>query len=516
MQHVRTPQPLYVTTSIPYVNGAPHLGHALELVHAGVLARHRRLRGGAARLQSGTDDHALKNVTAARAAGVPVDDLVARNGDRFVALSEALGVRPDAFVRTSRHPGHADAVREVWRRCAAAGDLSPRSYTGLYCAGCEQFYAAAELPGGLCPEHGTAPDEVTETNWFFRLSRHAAALARLVADGVVDVVPAARRNEVLGFLAGDVEDVSVSRPAARAQGWGVPVPGDPGQVVYVWFDALANYVSGLGWPGADGPGDGSHRWWAGGAEREHVVGKGIARFHVVLWPAVLLSAGLPLPTRVLVHDYLTVEGAKIAKSGAQAADPAALVASYGADAVRWWLLREPAPLTTTDVTVERLIGAHDRDLANGVGNLVSRTVALARRRPVGAAPRRSAGTPDAHDLLARAARLPAAVDAAVARYDLRAACAAVTDLVTDAGRFVGRHEPWHLARAAAAGDAAAGERFDAALGALLSVCATVTEELQPFVPDGAARLDGLLRSVSGRDGGGPVPAAFPRLGRVAT
>ncbi|WP_198950813.1 methionine--tRNA ligase [Kineosporia sp. A_224] len=508
-QDLDTLQDLYVTASIPYVNGAPHLGHALELVHADVLARHRRLRGGAARLQSGTDDHALKNVTAARGTGVAVDDLVARNGDRFVALSAALGVRPDAFVRTSRHPGHADAVREVWRRCAAAGDLYPRSYSGLYCTGCEQFYAAGELTGGRCPEHGTVPDEVTETNWFFRLSRYAGGLARLVADGVLDVVPAARRNEVLGFLAGEVEDVSVSRPAARAQGWGVPVPGDPGQVVYVWFDALVNYVSGLGWP-ANGPDDGYQRWWAGGAGRVHVVGKGIARFHTVLWPALLLSAGLPLPTRVLVHDYLTVEGAKIAKSGAQAADPAALVASYGVDAVRWWLVREPAPLTTTDFTVERLVGAHDRDLANGVGNLVSRTVALARRRPVAAGPGRSAGTADAHDLLARVEHLPVAVDAAVARYDLRAACTALTDVVADAGRFVGRHEPWHLARAAADGDATAGEHFDAVLGVLLSVCTAVAHELRPFVPDGAARLEGLLRSVSGQ-GGDPVPPAFPRV-----
>lgn len=507
-------QDLCVTTSIPYVNGAPHLGHALELVHADVIARHRRLRGRAARLQSGTDDHALKNVTAARAAGVAVEDLVARNGDRFVALSGALGVRPDEFVRTSRHPGHADAVREVWRRCAAAGDLYPRSYSGLYCTGCEQFYAAGELADSRCPEHGTVPEEVTETNWFFRLSRHAGVIARLVADGVLDVVPAARRNEVLGFLAGAVEDVSVSRPAARAQGWGVPVPGDPGQVVYVWFDALVNYVSGLGWPGADGSGEAYRHWWAGDADRVHVVGKGIARFHTVLWPAVLLSAGLPLPTRVLVHDYLTVDGAKIAKSGVQAADPAALVASYGADAVRWWLVREPAPLTTTDFTVERLVGAYDRDLANGAGNLVSRTVALARRRPGVVAQRRPAPTADAQALLARAARLPAEVDAAVTRYDLRGACVAVTEVVADAGRFVGRHEPWHLARAAAAGDDRAGERFDAVLAVLLSVCATVTGELRPFVPDGAERLGGLLRSVTGPDGDGAVGSAFPRLGRA--
>src|SRR6266511_3499267 len=295
----------YVTTTIPYVNARPHLGFVLELVQADVLARHRRVRGDAVRLLTGTDDNSLKNVLAAQAEGVPTARLVDRNAAAFAALHRPLSLSFDDFIRTSRDPRHRPGVERLWQACAASGDLYRKHYAGLYCVGCEQFYPPAELPGGRCPEHGTEPTAVAEENWFFRLSRYQERLSDLVSGGTLRIEPAARRNEVLAFIAGGLTDFSISRSARRAHGWGIPVPGDPDQVVYVWWDALGNYLSALDY-GVDGPD--YHRWWVAADRRVHLVGKGVVRFHAVYWPAMLLSAGVPLPTDILVHDYLTVAG----------------------------------------------------------------------------------------------------------------------------------------------------------------------------------------------------------------
>src|SRR5690242_10658645 len=226
----------YITTAIPYVNAAPHLGHALELVQADVLARHARRRGRPVRFLTGTDDNALKNVAAARAAGRDVRTFVDDNAARFAALRDPLALSFDDFIRTSADPRHAAGVTRLWRECAAAGDFYRRRYEGLYCAGCEQFYPEAELSGGLCPEHRTAAEHVAEENWFFRLSRYTDRLLEILESGRVRVEPPARRNEVLAFVRAGLTDFSVSRPATRAGGWGIPVPDDPDQVVYVWWD----------------------------------------------------------------------------------------------------------------------------------------------------------------------------------------------------------------------------------------------------------------------------------------
>ncbi|WP_066462913.1 methionine--tRNA ligase [Sanguibacter suarezii] len=490
---------LYITTSIPFVNGSPHLGHALELVHVDALARHRRRRGAVARTQSGTDDHAIKNVSAAASAGVCVADLVTSNGDRFVELAAALDVQIDEFLRTSSDPRHAPGVTALWSACEASGDLYQEDYVGLYCPGCEQFYAPGELVEGRCAEHAAPVQEIAETNWFFRLSRYRGQIIELITSGILAVEPRQRRNEILGFLAADVHDVSVSRASARADGWGIPVPDDPDQVVYVWFDALTNYLTGLGFGGDDAD---YQRWWVQDNDKVHVVGKGIARFHAVYWIAFLLSAGLPLPTRILVHDYLTVDGAKIAKSGAQAADPAAVVATYGVDALRWWILRDPAPVGATDYTNERLVACYNRDLANCLGNLASRTLALDdRQRSWRSEPATDVGGA----LRAAAASLPTTIDAALARYDFRAACEAIAGLAEAGNRFVEAEAPWHLASAADAGDTAAAARFEAVIGTLLHICRVAAQELEPFVPDGAARLTARLRAQ-----GAPAPV-FPRL-----
>ncbi|MET7337256.1 methionine--tRNA ligase [Nonomuraea sp. NPDC005650] len=444
---------MYITTTIPYVNARPHLGHALELVQADVLARHHRRRGEPVRFQTGTDDNSLKNVLAAEAAGVPVRELVDRNAAAFEGLRGPLDLSFDSFIRTSAHPGHRAGVERIWE--ATGHDLYQRHYEGLYCVGCEQFY-----PEGPCPDGHEAPlQRVSEQNWFFRLSRYQDALSELVRSGRLRIEPVVRRNEVLAFIEAGLDDISVSRSAARARGWGIPVPGDPDQVVYVWWDALANYVTAL-------EGDDYDRWWVSERRKVHLMGKGVIRFHAVYWPAMLLSAGRPLPTGIFVHDYLTVDGRKISKSAGDAADPVALVDAYGVDAVRWWLLREVPRVGDADFTEERLVARADEDLANGLGNLVNRVVTMVHRFLDGHVP------PAGEELAA----VP--VDEALAAFDFRRAAVAAWALVEEANRYVERTRPWQQPRAGQ----------EAALGTLVHACRTLAVQLEPFLPTAAARV----------------------------
>lgn len=492
----------YVTTTIPYVNSRPHLGFALELVQADTLARHWRRRGSEVRLLSGTDDNSLKNVLAAEAEGIDVRVLVDRNADAFAALRAPLDLSLDDFIRTSSDPRHRVGVERLWRRCAAAGDLYRKEYEGLYCVGCEQFYTAGELVGGRCAEHGTEPRRVAEENWFFRLSRHADRLHQLIRDGVLRVEPAVRRNEVLALIESGLHDFSVSRSQSRARGWGIPVPDDPGQVVYVWWDALGNYVTSLGY-GTDEAAYG--RWWAGDGRRVHLAGKGVVRFHAVYWPAILLSAGLPLPTDVLVHDYLTVGGRKISKSGPDTVDPVALTDAYGTDAVRWWLLRDVPRVGDADFTPERLTARADADFAGGLGNLVHRVVTMVHRYRAGTVPPPSGVEPGVEPLAGVCRRAPGRVDAALEDYDFRRALSAVWEIVEAANRCVDTIRPWELARAEGRGDRAAGGRLDDVLAALVAACRLLADELAPFVPGAAARICEQL----GPTGKGTLPPAVP-------
>jgi methionyl-tRNA synthetase len=497
----------YITTTIPYVNARPHIGHALELVQADVLARYRRGRGERVRLQSGTDDNSLKNVLAAEAAGTGVREFVDRNADAFAALGGALSLTVDDFIRTSRDPRHRPGVERFWRACAA--DLYRRRYQGLYCTGCEQFYTPAELRDGRCPEHETVPQPVSEENWFFRLSRYAAPLRAAITSGRLRIEPAGRRNEVLAFIGAGLEDFSVSRPAGRAGGWGIPVPGDPGQVIYVWFDALCNYVTALGPPGTEG----YRRWWAGPGNRVHVLGKGVLRFHAVYWPAMLLSSGQPLPTAVFVHDYLTADGRKISKSGAGGAvsEPAGLAAAYGTDAVRWWLLREVPRVGDADFSIGRLVARADDELANGLGNLVNRVVAMIHRYRGGRVPADPvpAALASSERLAAACRDADAAVGAALDDFDFRRATAAVWRIVDEANAFVSQARPWELARAERDGRAG-GVQLDAVLAQLAGACSVLGRELTPFLPDLAGRVR--AQCAPGGDGRLPVPRpVFRRL-----
>ena len=474
----------YITTAIPYVNGDPHLGFALECVQADVLARHRRQRVERVRFLSGTDDNSLKNVEAAEAAGVPIAEFVNARAARFEALREPLGLSYDDFIRTSTDPRHRPAAERLWRACAAGGDLYERYYEGLYCTGCEAFLNQDELIAGLCPEHHYQPEQVAERNWFFRLSRYEDELLELVGSGQLRIEPAQRRNEVLGFIRGGLEDFSISRSRERARGWGIPVPEDPSQVVYVWFDALANYISALGY----GTGGERYReWWERSDERVHAIGKGIIRFHAVYWPAILLSAGEPLPTAIFVHDYLTVDGQKLSKSTGDTHDPVEIVDRYGTDALRWWFLRD-VPRTGDADFREELLVLRANELADGLGNLVNRTITLVGRyRPQGVGTTQPRGG-EAIALHAVINRTPREIDNALARFDFRAATASLWQLVDEANRFVATTRPWELVKEENAGDTDAAADLDEVLSSLLVTCRLLARELQPFLPAASARI----------------------------
>jgi methionyl-tRNA synthetase len=493
----------YITTAIPYVNGDPHLGHALEFVQADVLARHRRLRGDDVRFLSGTDDNALKNVDAALAAGLPVAAFVAEQAQRFVDLAEPLQLSNDDFIRTSTDPRHRPGVERLWHACADAGDLYRRNYEGLYCSGCEAFVVPGDLADGRCPEHGEPPELIVERNWFFRLSRYQDALLDLIESGRLRIEPEHRRNEVLAFVRSGLSDFSVSRSRERARGWGIPVPDDPTQVIYVWFDALANYITALE-SGSDG--DEYRDWWHESDERLHAIGKGIIRFHAIYWPAILLSAGQPLPTTIFVHDYLTVEGQKLSKSLGTAIDPLWAVERYGPDALRWWFLRDVPRNGDADFR-EELLAARANELADGLGNLINRTISLvSRNRPEGVQAT-SERVAEAVPLQALCSALPSAIDEALAAFDLRAATTALWEVVAEANRFVSATKPWELEKAARAGDPEAAERLEVLLALLLNACGVITAELPPFLPLAAERINRALVDLDVHEG----RALFPKI-----
>ena len=481
----QTPATYYITTSIPYVNAKPHIGFALEAVLTDALARYHRQRGDDVRALTGTDDNSLKNVRAAETAGVETRALVDANAQAFQRLLPALNLSYDDFIRTSADPRHLAGVRKLWLACATNGDIYRRPYRGLYCVACESFYTEDELVDGLCPEHLTPPEIVEEENYFFRLSRYARQLEDLISSGALRITPETRKNEALSLIRGGLTDFSVSRSAARARGWGIPVPDDPDQIIYVWFDALGNYITALEYAD-DGPL--FERYWRRGQQRVHVIGKDIVRFHAVYWPAILLSAGLALPTEIFAHGFFTIGGEKISKSRGNVVDPIGLAQEWGADALRYYLLHEIAPASDGDFTLERLRRAYNNDLADRLGNLLNRAVRMISRYYDGVVPERLATLPQDEQLLDVARSLPAGVERAMEAYEPNVALSTIWRLVDAANRYIEQTEPWALARqrrASGPDGAAAGARLATALYNVAEALRLIAYLCQPFLPETA-------------------------------
>jgi methionyl-tRNA synthetase len=361
----------YITTPIYYVNDVPHVGHAYTTIVADALARYHRARGHDARMLTGTDEHGEKIQTTAQKAGKDprsfADGIVVRFQDTW----KNLLVQPDDFIRTTE-PRHARVVQALWKRLEAAGDIYFGEYEGWYCVGCEAFYTEGQLeqPGNVCPQHKKPVGRVKEQSYFFRMSKYGEPLLEHIARHPDFIQPESRRNEIVSFVKGGLRDLSISRTSFD---WGIPVPGDPKHVIYVWLDALTNYYSALGGEGAEL----TERYWPSAV---HLIGKDILRFHAVYWPCFLLSAGLPLPRRVFAHGWWTVRGEKISKSlPATRVDPNLIAGDIGPDALRYFLLREIPLGADGDLSYEALIGRLNSDLANDLGNLVNRVLAIAEK-----------------------------------------------------------------------------------------------------------------------------------------
>jgi methionyl-tRNA synthetase len=489
----------YLTTAIPYANSAPGLHTLYEIIGADVLARWRRMRGQETWFVTGTDEHSVNIANRAAELGVEPRQFVDEQVAKFLDAEARLLLTPDRFVRTT-DPDHQRAAQEMVRRAHANGDVYLGRYEGWYCPN-EGFKAPSDLletaNGMRCPNH---PDAIlqwlTENNWFFRLSAYQERLERHFAEHPDFVQPEYRRNETLSFLRGGLEDFSISREGAT---WGIDFPIGEGHKIYVWFDALINYITGVGFP------DDAvtfAKWWPADL---HIIGKDIARFHALYWPAMLWSAGLEAPRRIWIHGFMTLQGERMSKSRGNFLDPNDMVAALGVDGTRYASLRELPFDRDADVSWDSFTRRYNADLANDFGNFVNRTLAMTARYFDGQrqAPR-AASVASLAPLWDRAlARWQEALDGCL----LHEALAALWEFVGAANRFVDAEQPWVLAKARDDGDAVAGERLSGSLGDLLEAARLIGVAAAPFMPETAPRLAGQLGLAYpyGPDGNGGPP-----------
>ena len=464
----------YLTSAIPYVNSFPHVGHALEFVQTDAIARYHRLIGDDVRTLCGGDENALKNVQAAEKAGATAQEFVDKNNNLFEELTIKLNARYDVWQKGSDQIHHFPSSQKLWELCAQNDDIYQKSYEGLYCVGCEIFYEPGELNDhGECFEHPGKPlQKVKEMNWFFRLSKYEKQIKEKIQRGQLCIVPEKRKNEIIAFLERGLNDISISRSNERAKNWGVPVPGDPTQRIYVWFDALNIYQSGIGFGWDETT---YEKWWPADV---HVIGKGITRFHAVYWPAFLLSAGLELPKKIFVHEYFTVNGQKMSKTLGNVIDPMMLIEKYGVDPLRYYFLAKFSPFNDGDFSEEEFKKTYNADLANGLGNLVSRVAKLAEGQSY------------------RVSRI-AYHDQALEEYRFNDALAAVWEGVKAADKYLDENEPWKLT----------GNSLKNVLEKSISQIVEIATLLQPFLPDTAEKILAQFSNKSIK----PQPPLFSRI-----
>lgn len=472
----------YITTSIAYTNAPPHLGFALEAVQADVLARYSRLLKKETFFLTGTDEHGRKVQEAADKAGQTPQEFCDGVSARFQGLKLALNLSNDSFIRTTDRERHWPAVKKAWFGLEKTGDIYKKKYQGLYCSGCEAFITKKDLVEGKCALHQREPEVVEEENWFFRLSKYSKDIEKLITKDQIKIIPESRKKEMLNFIKQGLEDVSFSRPRKDLQ-WGIPVPSDATQTIYCWADALTNYLSAIGY--ADDPKTFKKYW----PVDVHCIGKDIQKFHLAIWPGMLLSLGLPLPRNILVHGFITADGQKMSKSLGNVVDPYELVKKYGTDAVRYFLLREISPTEDGDFTPEKFEKRYNSDLASGLGNLVSRVLKMVENSGINSVPK-SFSNSDFKKKLSSTEKMN---KESLADFKFNEALITIWGLITFCDQYINQEKPWEES-----------PKQKEVIGDLLLSLQKIAELLSPFLPETSQKIERAIKA-------NKIEALFPRI-----
>ncbi len=487
----------YITTSIAYANAAPHLGYALECVEADAIARYKRMKGCDVFFGTGTDEHGDKIARIAAESQKSAKVFVNEISSKFKSLKKAYDLSYDSFIRTTDKKRHWPGVYRLWKLMEKSGDIYRREYEGLYCLGCEKFITEKDLTLGVCPLHGKAPEKVVEENYFFRLSRYGKKLDSLISSGKLKIVPEDKKNEMLSFIREGLEDISFSR-SKKSVSWGIPVrmdnnPGGPvkdsDQVMYVWCDALTNYLTAVGY-GTDKKK--CDKWWPANI---HLVGKDISRFHCILWPAMLMSAGIPLPRAVYVHGFMTADGKKMSKSTGNVVDAFEVFSKYGSDAARYYLLREIASDADGDFSWEKLANRYESDLAKGIGNFASRILNLASGMKFGADARPSIR------VSAEIRRAEKMVEKHMDEFRIHEAVGSVWDLIGFGDAYINEKAPWK-------------NKDQKVMTDLVILLSAVARLVSPFLPDASKKIFKCLPGKNGIVKPKKIAPLFPRIDQV--
>jgi len=470
----------YLTTAIPYVNAKPHIGHALEYVIADAIHRYQELIGKDTYFVSGADENAIKNIQAAREAKMEPKKFLDKHSKIFEDFYSLLGADLDEFRRGTDSELHWPGVQKIWKLADKNGDIYKKKYVGLYCVGCASFKTEKDLVNGKCPDHDKKPEKVEEENYFFKLSKYQEQLIELVESDKYKVYPKKRKNEVLSFIKSGLEDFSISRSNKRAQGVGVPVPGDDNQKMYVWFDALTIYLTGVGW-GYD-----EKLWKEYWPADLHIIGKDIIRFHAVYWPAMLLSASLPLPKSLLVHGFISSGGRKMSKTLGNVIDPYEIIDKYGVDALRYYLLAKIPTLDDGDFTLESFEQVYQADLANGLGNLVNRVIGLASKYFDGKVPT-PPKDPEKHPLrvgknLHTWKESWKDINDSFETFKIDQAPRSIWKFISEADGYINKKKPWELDKAG---------KDDELAWVVYGLCDSIHQlawQLLPFLPETSRKI----------------------------